>query len=976
MIWQINPYAFLTLGVAVVSLIIGVSAWKRRPSPGADWLALLMGTVAWYAAIYTLELSTADLGMILWWIRLEYLGIVLIGPAWVLFMLRYAGFERIFSGYRWLVLFIVPLLTVLAVWTNPWHGLFYSHVALLQRDGLFLFQPSYGPFFWLNFAYNFLAIFLGVGICLQAVSRSVSVYRNQAVVILIGAFFPMVVGILYLLQLNILPGLDMLPFSFVITGLAGLWALYRFRLLELTPIARAAVMENLKDAVLVLDTQGRVVDLNRSAQFFLEMPARQAIGRPAAELLSRWPALVTRFRGVIEASEEIMIESGSQEQQHFDLRISPLRDQRGRAIGRLVQGHDISERKRAEEALAASEASYRGLFQSVAEAIYIQDQQGLFLDVNLGAERMYGYPRSFFLGRTLEALAAPGRNDLAAAQAAVERAFAGELQQLEFWGQRADGQEFPKEVHLYPGVYFGQKVVITIARDITRRKRSEEALARRDRLLESVARAVDALVTRSTFQEGVQEALHSLGQGADVDRVYIFENHEDAISGEVFCSQRFEWVREGIAPQLPNPVLQNISYRRDVPRWYAELFADRPIRGLVRDLTLLERALLEPQEIVSILVVPVRIEGRFWGFIGYDDCRQERQWNDNELAILTAVAGSIGGAISRQKTSEALQLTQFTVDHASTATYWVDQSGRLLRVNLAACRSTGYSADELLGMRVEELDPAFPPEVWLSHWQELQARGAMTIETAHRAKDGHFYPVEISLNYLEFQGTGYNFAFARDISERKQAEEELRHHLEQLRRTLEGTVNAFSSLLDQKDPYTAGHQKRVTELALRIGRQLGLAADSLEGLKVAGSLHDIGKITIPSEILSKPAKLNEMEMLMVQGHSQASFEILRKVEFPWPVAEIVLQHHERLDGSGYPRHLKGEQILLEARILMVADVMEAICSHRPYRPALGSEVGLEELQKGRGDSFDPQVVDACRVLFAEGFSFEGEVSDG
>ncbi|MBE3088105.1 MAG: PAS domain S-box protein, partial [Chloroflexi bacterium] len=678
----------------------------------------------------------------------------------------------------------------------------------------------------------------------------VSVYRNQALVILIGAFLPMVVGILYLLQLNILPGLDLLPFSFVVTGLAGLWALYRFRLLELTPIARAAVMENLDDAVLVLDNRAQLVDLNLSAQHLFELPAHQAIGRPVVELLFRCPALLTRFHGVFEAAEEIVMERDSK-RQHFDLRISPLLDQRGRTIGRLVQAHDISERKRA-----------------------------------------------------------------------------------------------------------------------------EEALAKRDRLLESVARALAVLVTGYSFNEGVQEALRSLGEGADVDRVYIFENHVDATSGEVLCSQRFEWVREGITPQLANPALQMVSYRQDNPRWYTELLADRPIRGLVRDFPLAERAILEPQQIVSILAVPVRIEGRFWGFIGFDDCRQERQWNDNELAILTAVAGSIGGAISRQKTSETLQLTQFTVDHASTATYWIDQMGCFLRVNLAACRSTGYSAEELLRMRVGELDPAFPPEAWPSHWQMLQARGAMTIETTHRAKDGHFYPVEISLNYLEFQGTGYNFAYARDISERKQAEEELRRHLEQLRRTLEGTVHAFSSLLDQKDPYTAGHQKRVTELALRIGRRLGLAADSLEGLKVAGSLHDIGKITIPSEILSKPAKLNEMEMLMVQGHSQASFEILRKVEFPWSVAEIVLQHHERLDGSGYPRHLQGEQILLEARILMVADVMEAICSHRPYRPALGCEVGLEELQKGRGTSFDPQVVDACRVLFAEGFTFEGVISDG
>jgi len=166
-----------------------------------------------------------------------------------------------------------------------------------------------------------------------------------------------------------------------------------------------------------------------------------------------------------------------------------------------------------------------------------------------------------------------------------------------------------------------------------------------------------------------------------------------------------------------------------------------------------------------------------------------------------------------------------------------------------------------------------------------------------------------------------------------------------------------------RDPYTAGHERRVAEIAVAVGAELGFDARRQEGLRVAGYLHDIGKITIPSEILSKPGKLSPIEYQLIQGHPQASYDVLKAVEFPWPVAEIALQHHERMDRSGYPQGLKGEAILLEARILAVADVVEAMSSHRPYRPGLGIDKALAEIERGRGSAYDPKVADACLGLF-------------
>ena len=186
-----------------------------------------------------------------------------------------------------------------------------------------------------------------------------------------------------------------------------------------------------------------------------------------------------------------------------------------------------------------------------------------------------------------------------------------------------------------------------------------------------------------------------------------------------------------------------------------------------------------------------------------------------------------------------------------------------------------------------------------------------------------------------------------------------------IRKTIDATVNAVTMIGETRDPYTAGHQQRVTRLALAIAEQMQLPLEQREGLRVAGQLHDIGKISVPSDILNKPGKLSEGEMLIIKGHSRVSYDILKDIEFPWPVAGIVYQHHERLDGSGYPQGLKGEEILIEARILAVADVVEAMASHRPYRPALGIKAALKEITDHSGSLYDPDVVDSCLKLFNE-----------
>ena len=212
--------------------------------------------------------------------------------------------------------------------------------------------------------------------------------------------------------------------------------------------------------------------------------------------------------------------------------------------------------------------------------------------------------------------------------------------------------------------------------------------------------------------------------------------------------------------------------------------------------------------------------------------------------------------------------------------------------------------------------------------------------------------------------------YVRNITGRKQAEEELQRSYKQLRETFIETVNALASTVEMKDPYTAGHQRWATRLACAIAKEMGLSEEQIEGIRMAASIHDIGKINIPAEILSKPGQLSDIQYNMVKIHAQVGCDILREIKFPWPVAKIVLQHHERWDGSGYPEGLSGEEIILEARILSVADTVEAMASHRPYRVAYGIESALEEISQNRGTLYDPAVVDACLTLFEKGFRFD------
>ena len=302
--------------------------------------------------------------------------------------------------------------------------------------------------------------------------------------------------------------------------------------------------------------------------------------------------------------------------------------------------------------------------------------------------------------------------------------------------------------------------------------------------------------------------------------------------------------------------------------------------------------------------------------------------------------------------------------------------GQFISVNPAMVCMHGYESPEEMIMSITNIGEQLyvDPKERMRYRSLLDEYGIVEdFEAQFYRKDGTIIWASLKARavkdatgkVLYFEGT------VEDITSRKQAEAELTQTLEKLRRALGGIIHAMAVTVETRDPYTSGHQKRVSSLARVIAQEMGLSKDTIEGIRMAGMIHDIGKISVPAEILSKPTKLSNMEFGLIKVHPQSGYNILKEIYFPWPVAQIVLQHHERLNGSGYPNSLKNGQILLEAKILAVADVVEAMASYRPYRPALGIDVALEEIEKNKVTLYETQVVDVClELLRGKGFGFE------
>lgn len=484
----------ITLLVAAgLSAGLSVAAWWRHRGTGRIPFSLLSLAVAVWAAGYALELLTPDLGDKMLWARVQYIGIVAAPVLWLGFILQYTGRGHWLSWRTICLLSVVPLTTLTLVWSNDLHHLIWTTSTLEAIGAAWVLHVEHGWWFWLHTAYSYLAFASGTVFLLSTLIRTPSLYRKQALALLVAGLAPFVGNVIYLSGLNPFPGVDPTPFFFTVTALASGWALIGFRLLDIMPAARNEVIENMVDALLVLDHAGRIVYLNPAAELLVAGGQPDVIGQPIQAVVP--PTLYLAIQGSLSSSSrtEIALQQG-EASRHFDISMSPLINWRGTVTGQVIVVRDITERREAEEELKASQAQLQGILDTASSAIISIDQHQRIVLFNRMAERMFGYRADEIMGQPL-AILLPERLRGAHHDHVRQFALEGASQQpmgergTLIVGHRKNGEDFPVEVSI-SALRVGSKLIFTaIVNDITLRKRTELWDEDRNRVLEMVARS-------------------------------------------------------------------------------------------------------------------------------------------------------------------------------------------------------------------------------------------------------------------------------------------------------------------------------------------------------------------------------------------------------------------------------------------------------------------------------------------------------
>lgn len=396
MTWQFTPFIFPLIISAGVSLYLAIFSWRHKATSGATSFAVLMFCVAFWSMGYAIQLSLTTLQAKLLLSNIVYIAIFVIPPSWFTFCLRYAGKERWLSRTTLALLVAVPVILLAIVWTDGHHHTYRAELGLDQFNDTVVMQTIHGPTFLINVLVSYPLIALGTFFLAQKLLRSPGVYRRQALIILVSVLAPWASNILSITNLIPVRGIDLTPIAFIITGPILAWGIFRFQLLNIVPIARDMVIENMRDGVIVLDARQRIVDMNPSAQAILNLPASGVIGRPAREALGWWPELAEYAQDFVEVHKELKLREDNN-QRYYDLRVSPLRHATSGTAGRLIVLRDITARKRSEGELGA-------ILESIADGVIVFDADGKADVANHAITYLLGLSEDEILGRDIEGL--------------------------------------------------------------------------------------------------------------------------------------------------------------------------------------------------------------------------------------------------------------------------------------------------------------------------------------------------------------------------------------------------------------------------------------------------------------------------------------------------------------------------------------------------------------------------------------------
>lgn len=735
------------------------------------------------------------------------------------------------------------------------------------------------------------------------------------------------------------------------------------------------VLDVVDDPIFLHDKKFRILRCNKAYQRCAGISFEQIIGQPYYEIFPKTGAPLACCLRVMEKTEDA---AGEEEVTVGDaiyrLRAFSVHDEHG---GYLHSAHvleDITASRRTEAELHDSEEKFRKITESAQDAIIMMGADQCISFWNIAAERIFGYTAAEAMGRELHAIIAPEPAHAQFTQAYPHFQASGEGpiigKVVEVTALRKGGEEFPVELSISATQLNGQWHAISTVRDITVRKRAAEALS-------------DINERNKATLAAIPDAMFRIGH----DGVFLDYKPSEQVDiyapPDVFLGKRLD---EVLLPDVAKTAMDHIE--RCVETRIVQTFEYQlPIKGEMRDYEA-RLALCGKDEVVAI----VR------DITERKQAETAIQHANRALATLSKVNSTLIRATNEDELLQAI--CQAIVEQRGYRMAWVGyvqhDAAKSIKIMASAGHDEGYlDALQLTWAETEhgmgpsghairsgttQLCQDIANDPHYSPWRDAaRQRGyASSIALPLTRRSGKVFgilnvyaeevnafisPAETDL--LEEMAGDMAFG-VRSLHIRRQRDfalEQNQQHLERLQASLEDTIRAIATIVEMRDPYTAGHQARVADLAAAIAGQMGLPDEQVHGIHLAGLVHDLGKIQIPAEILSKPGKITDIEYSLIKTHPQAGYDILKDIDFPWPIAQMVLQHHEKLDGSGYPQGLQGNEILLEARIMAVADVVEAMSSHRPYRPGLGLDAALAEIGKGRGSHYDPDVVDACMKLF-------------